>query len=160
MSSLKSHLPKVFGREVVLGEGIALPPEAYNPGRRQYAADYFLPLLKARRPSPGDLVLGVTPVDLYTEEIPLNFVLGLADRSQGAAIISLARLDPGFYGLPPNPDLFHLRALKEAIHELGHLLGLGHCSDPTCIMFFSNTISDTDRKGPGFCPECLKRLGK
>jgi len=50
------------------------------------------------------------------------------------------------------------RALKEAVHELGHLLGLPHCDNPRCIMFFSNTLADTDRKGPGFCPACRGKL--
>ncbi len=66
----------------------------------------------------------------------------------------------GFYGLPSNPQLFKERALKEAIHELGHLLGLGHCPNPACVMFFSNSLGDTDRKGPGLCPECRRRLEK
>jgi archaemetzincin len=61
------------------------------------------------------LVLGVTGVDLFVPE--LNFLFGLADSRQKCAVISLARLQPEFYGLPSNPQLFKERALKEAIHE-------------------------------------------
>jgi archaemetzincin len=157
---LIKDLPKELPAIGTPGPEVPIPPEAYNPGRRQYAADAFLPRLKSFRTSPEDLILGITEVDLYTPEIDLNFVLGLADRRQQTAIISLARLHPQFYGLPENPALFHQRALKEAVHELGHLLGLGHCDNPKCIMFFSNTIADTDRKGPGFCQECRRLLGK
>ena len=76
-------------------------------------------------------------VDLYVAD--LNFVFGLADSHQKCAIISLARLQPEFFGQPGDPQLFRERALKEAIHELGHLRNLRHCSNPACVMFFSNS---------------------
>ena len=90
----------------------------------------------------------------------LNFVFGLADPASRGAVISLARLYPEFYGQPRDPGLFKARALKEAVHELGHLLGLGHCPDPACVMAFSNSLSDTDRKGPEFCARCREFLRK
>jgi archaemetzincin len=143
--------------EVVQGEEIPVPRSAYAPHRRQYLAEAFLPLLLPYGRAGGDsvLVLGVTEVDLYVPE--LNFVFGLAAPG---AIISLARLNPEFYGLPPDPRLLQERSLKEAVHELGHLLGLGHCPHPSCVMFFSNQLSDTDRKGSGFCPTCRRGLGR
>ncbi|HIC98260.1 MAG TPA: matrixin family metalloprotease, partial [Pyrodictiaceae archaeon] len=47
------------------------------------------------------------------------------------------------YGLPADKELFKLRALKEAMHEIGHVLGLLHCTDKRCVMHFSNSIIDT-----------------
>ena len=105
---------------------------------------------------PLDLVLGVTALDLFVPR--LNFVFGLAELQQNCAIISVARLDPRFYNQAPDLALLQERALKEAIHELGHLLGLPHCRDSRCIMFFSNTLADTDRKGPGFCRACRGKI--
>ncbi len=50
------------------------------------------------------------------------------------------------------------RVVKEAIHELGHTYGLGHCRDARCIMYFSNSLLDTDRKGAAFCVNCRRMV--
>ena len=96
--------------------------------------------------------------DLYAPG--LNFVFGIADTEGRRALISLARLRPEFYGSPPDDTLFRQRAVKEAVHELGHTCGLGRCHDPRCIMFFSNTLHDTDVKGPGFCAACRQMVNR
>ena len=110
---LEKNLPKEFGAEVLLHQEIPLPASAYVPQRRQYQAEAFLPLLTPRRQKDGDLVLGVTGVDLFVPQ--LNFVFGLAEPRQHLAVISLARLDPRFYGQAANLDLLQVRALKEAV---------------------------------------------
>jgi archaemetzincin len=156
LTSLDAGLGKILAAEVVRGEEVPVPEEAYSPRRRQYLAESFLNSVKSRHPSRQELILGVTVVDLYVPA--LNFVFGLADSRQKTGVISLARLDPKFYGRPGDPGLLQERVLKEAVHELGHLLSLGHCRNPACIMFFSNTLADTDRKGPDFCPACRQRL--
>ena len=156
LSHLEEGLRREFGVEVGVGQEITVPESAYVPERRQYLAEAFVTLPPAETLNRRNLALIVTPVDLYVPR--LNFVFGLADVRRRAAVISLARLNPEFYGQRSNPRLLNERALKEAVHELGHLLGLGHCPKPTCIMFFSNTLADTDRKGPGFCPVCSKQV--
>jgi archaemetzincin len=136
------------GFDVEPGESELLPDAAYDPRRNQYrAAELLAPL----RSLPGDRVLGVTDADLYEDD--LNFVLGLAERYGRAAVISLARL-----GLGADPARARARALKEAVHEIGHTLGLGHCADKSCVMHFSNRLADTDRKTSRFCATCLGRL--
>jgi archaemetzincin len=104
----------------------------------------------------GDRILGVANLDLYVPS--LNFVFGEADLEHRVAIISLYRLSQEFYGLSEDRDRFEERVLKEAAHDLGHAYGLGHCSNPLCIMHFSNSLLDTDIKKASFCPECEKRL--
>jgi len=99
-------------------------------------------------------ILGIVDHDLFIPE--LNFVFG--EASQKAAVISLTRLRQTFYQLPEDRTLFHQRVLTEAIHELGHTYGLGHCKNSRCVMFFSNSLMDTDRKGSEFCPPCQSKL--
>ncbi len=107
-------------------------------------------------PGSDGRVLGVTRVDLYTPD--LNFVFGQAQLNGKFAVISIARLEPVFWGERPNSDLFRERILKEAVHELGHNYGLGHCPDRKCVMHFSNSIADTDIKGEGFCDKCARKI--
>ncbi|MBE0597192.1 MAG: pentalenene synthase, partial [Desulfuromonadales bacterium] len=39
-----------------------------------------------------------------------------------------------------------------------HLLGLGHCEDELCAMFFSTTLEESDRKGPELCSRCQGKM--
>jgi archaemetzincin len=73
------------------------------------------------------------------------------------AIISLHRLRTG--GDAGHDEVLYARALKEAVHEVGHTFGLGHCHDSACVMHFSNTLADTDRKGAHPCAVCGGKAG-
>lgn len=157
LKGLSEGLARTFSQGVRIGREVPLPGASYDPERKQYSSSRILETLKTLKTGGFELILGVTDVDLYVPQ--LNFVFGEADPLSGAVIISLTRLRQEFYGLRPDDLLFRQRALKEAVHELGHALGLQHCRRPGCIMYFSNSIDDTDRKGPGFCRLCKLRLG-
>jgi archaemetzincin len=136
------------GFDVELAGRRALPRGAFDARRGQFRADPLLGLALSVR---AKRVLAVTDVDLYAGD--LNFVFGIAQRSGEACVISLFRLY-----LDANAERFRGRALKEAMHELGHTFGLGHCTDPGCVMWFSNTLGETDRKGTAYCPRCEETL--
>ncbi len=155
LQRLKEHLQQIFGTEVVITNSIGIPPIAYNPNRDQYDSTLILRYITPLKKGFAKL-LAIAEPDLYSEG--LNFVFGEADPVHGVAIISLARLRESFYGQPEDPELFFQRALKEAVHELGHLYRLPHCPDPTCVMHFSNTLKDTDRKQAHFCSQCRAKL--
>ncbi|MHB1361356.1 MAG: archaemetzincin family Zn-dependent metalloprotease [Thermoleophilia bacterium] len=159
VNGLLKHLAReagaVFGLEAGVGEYLDAPPGAFHRRRGQYRGEDFLDALGGRRRSPR-LLMGITGLDIFLPR--LNFVFGVADRERGAAVVSLHRLRPEFYGSPPDAGLLLRRALKEVIHEAGHMLGLSHCRRAECIMHFSNAIGDTDSKGPGFCGECRAKL--
>ncbi len=157
LENIGRALQEIYGFPYRINPSQDLPINAFFRRRRQWHSTTVLErALNINIFRDAERVLGVSDVDLYVEN--LNFVFGEADPSHGTAIISLFRLRPEYYGLPPNDELFYQRAIKEAVHELGHTYGLEHCSDPNCIMHFSNTLADTDRKGPGFCEICGTKL--
>jgi len=142
---------------MILEDTMPVPQDAYNTERRQYYSSKVLTKMHSYILSfDVDHVLGVTEVDLYVPR--LNFVFGEAECPGRVAIISLYRLKPEFYGQPADRKLFVERSVKEAVHEVGHTLGLKHCHNPTCIMFFSNSIWMTDAKKCEFCKECSPKM--
>lgn len=159
LNFLIDPLREEFQCLVDVEEGLDLPSRAYSEERKQYLSPFFLDKLKfSFRSEENEKILGITGLDLYVPR--LNFVFGQAEFGGHFAVISLKRLHPGFYGKPPNEELFRKRAIKEAVHELGHTFGLEHCSDPECVMHFSNSLRDTDRKSLSFCSRCRSLLEK
>jgi len=155
LDSLAASLKEVYRIPAVIHEPVSLPASSYDSGRGQYSSSQILRSLARFKETLTQVerVLGIVGVDLYVAD--LNFVFGEADPREGVAVISLWRLRPEYTGLPPNKALYHQRVLKEAVHELGHTYGLGHCPDPACVMQFSNSLEDTDKKTASFCAICL-----
>ena len=155
LSHVGTALTEVFGRQVERVAPLPSPDHAYNEHRRQYLAGAVLAQLRKCR-FPGEGVLGIVDVDLYAPN--LNFVFGQASVRGREAVIALTRLRQSFYGLPEEKDLFLARAVKEAVHELGHIYGVSHCPDARCVMHFSNSLRDTDFKSYQFCVACRTRI--
>lgn len=127
---------------------LTVPENAYNPLRQQYDARTVVKALAEHNSSTYDFKIGFVDVDIYISH--MNFIFGLADSMKRTALVSTFRLA----GAKLNE-----RVAKETIHELGHLKGLQHCANETCVMHFSNTLDDTDTKKTDFCPNCRGNLG-
>ncbi len=142
-----------LGTAEVLGP-VPLRPDWFDERRGQCRAD---PILEVVGGDPGDRVLGITAADIWRE--PYAFVFGVARTYDRPAVLSLARL------ASPDPRRFRERVAKEAVHELGHTLGCDNCGNRECVMSFSDSVAEVDRKTLMFCARCratvdftLKRL--
>ena len=130
-------------------------PLAQVPGREQLDANALLEALDAQA-TDRRLLVGVAGEDIA---VPVfSFVFGLARQGGHACVVSLARADPSFYGLQPDPVLRDERVVAEIRHELGHLATLEHCPDRGCLMSFAGSIERADARGGHFCPSCTGRL--
>ncbi len=152
------------------------PLVGFDPARKQYDAVKILTRLdmfRRRTPQlfkPADVdldyynkfnhlhekVLLVTPGDLY--EPLADFVFGLAYPRLGVSVVSPYRLQNEYYGRHTDDSALIARIVKEGAHEIGHLFGLGHCSDPGCIMYCPRNLDDLDRKRNYFCGKCRVQL--
>ncbi len=154
------------------------PQRAFHPEREQYHSTELLAAMQAMvRPKPSSApmgkpaatpvnsaanqqsssrgawrLLGLASVDLY---IPvLTFVFGEAQMHGPCAIVGTHRLRQEAYGLPAAPELLFERTLKEAVHELGHTVGLTHCDDYQCAMAPSHAVEWIDVKSATLCEHC------
>jgi len=172
---LENNLAKIFKRKIHILYRISVPQNSFDRSRNQYDADKILSYLteKLTLKNIQDISLAILNIDIFVSA--LNFVFGLAINFPRICLISTARLNPLFYtrrSIGPvgksrgtyltkeDKKIFNERTLTEAVHEIGHTLGLDHCTSDKCVMFFSNTLLDTDKKSYNFCTNCLTSLKK
>jgi archaemetzincin len=126
---------------------IDLPDSSHDPLRQQYEAKRIIDHVVVQQSKDYDKRLCLVKIDIYAQN--MNFIFGLADPLRRTALVSTYRL---------SSTNLEERITKEIIHELGHLYGLGHCSNHECVMFFSNKVEDTDTKKAKFCDHCKRQL--
>ena len=133
-----------------------LPAAAYYKPRNRYRAPIILDNLKAI--SGYDKVIGITTKDISTTSDGIYDwgIMGLGATSGKACIISTFRLKT------PDKTLFNDRFIKVALHELGHTMGLPHCTfSRTCFMeAASGTIKSVDGETRVLCTNCKKLLNQ
>jgi len=80
--------------------------------------------------------------------------MGLGSSPGKACVISTFKLKTA------NKPLLNERFLKVALHELGHTMGMPHCTySNTCfIQSAEGTIKSVDRETKSLCSNCKKLL--
>lgn len=153
LEAIKTEIQNTYKMRAEISAEEKLPKESFNPLRKQFLSIRILEFLSKF----DTRTLGITSKDIYAEK--LNFIFGQAQLKGNAAVVSTARLDPMFYEKSFDIRLLTARAVKESIHEIGHVLGLNHCPNNKCVMSFSNVADDVDKKSENLCNMCKLQLG-
>jgi archaemetzincin len=148
-------LEERFLYRVSVERALVVPRSAVNSARQQMFVSTLTSKVVRQYPDDGGLLLAITDFDLY--KTSHRFIFGDADEQRRIALVSLHRLRGDFYGEDPDDNILFQRTLKECVHELGHAVGLKHCYNARCAMYYSNSIFETDNKMPHFCEVCEKR---
>jgi archaemetzincin len=135
---------------------LAVPRSAVNSARQQMFLSTLTTRVVRQYPDGDGLLLAITDFDLY--KTSHRYIFGDADEQRRIAIVSLHRLRGEFYGEQQDENSLFQRALKEAVHELGHAVGLKHCYNARCAMYYSNSIFETDNKMSHLCEVCDRRM--
>lgn len=153
-----AELKDILDAECKVSTALQIPQDAFNVWKKQYDAVKIIDSLRSREKfiDKSIATLGVTDKDIFYNG--LNFVFGVEEPTTSYGVISIARLRPEFYGKRPNPAVLQERTVKEAIHEIGHYFGLDHCTHPFCVMSFSPSVEDVDKKQKSLCNNCRLKL--
>jgi archaemetzincin len=138
--AVSRQLGRTFGLEVRDAGVLQVYRQAWSERRCQYDAYILLDNLVQHMKS--KTALWMVDEDIYCENV--NFVFGLA-MFHVAAVVSTFRLGT------------QAMVIKEAVHEVGHVMGLQHCKN-RCVMRFSNTYEDALQKPETLCEACRRTL--
>jgi archaemetzincin len=178
--SLIRNLSTIFNTEVKISRNLIIPTSLFSEEKKQYDGRKLLKFLTENL-TLGEvrgINLAVFDRDLFIGS--LDHAFGVASPFPKVGIISVLRLHPHFdeeyftggmkrrksgrfplfvRGLSNKEKiLYYERILKEAVHSIGHTMGLSHCQDKDCIMYSTGSINDIDGKKTCFCNTCQASL--
>lgn len=167
IDTLSVAIKKFYEFKVTILPPKSIPKSAFiNIKSPRYRADSIIKFLKQSKPDSIDHIIGLTTKDISTTKKDKNGntkkpeykysdwgIFGLGYRPGPSCIVSTYRLKH------PNQKKYIIRFKKIALHELGHNLGLQHCSSKNCIMRDANeTIKTIDNVDMILCDNCNKKL--
>ncbi|MDX8550956.1 archaemetzincin [Methanospirillum sp. J.3.6.1-F.2.7.3] len=160
-AGLEIPVYRIISQILDIPASVCESPVLYNGfdrTRNQFDASEILTCLDifSRRNGEKNLILLVIGDDIYRQNT--RYVFGLSRPATGTAVISSARLKNEYWGLPSDEMMLVDRLSREGAHELGHLLHLDHCDNPSCIMANPLTLDDLDNKKSMLCHLCLGKI--
>lgn len=146
---LKQSVETFYGYECVIKPSLPLTDDLLAKSQLRYDASKILVKYLSNR----NLLL-ITEKDIAhykSTEFPEWGIFGLGFRPGKTCVVSTYRLQRNV-----TQAQFLERLKKVALHEIGHNLGLDHCTNhPECMMHDANgTIKQVDKEKVWFCDRC------
>jgi len=149
---IADHIASCFKLTTQILPPMEPPDDAFDERRLQYNAGIIIEAFESMHFGNHDMLIGVIDKDLF---IPIfTHVFGEARQGGTCGLVSLFRLTKNSDGSTPPKSLIHERAVKVALHELGHLLDLLHCEHKRCLMHFSGGVDEVDEMSLDLCEYC------
>ncbi len=106
--------------------------------------------------------LGLTDLPIYSSnDESLLFLFGESNINDRCAIVSTYNLVSQLYEESRDNLKLSNRIIKEVIHEIGHtIIGLDHCLAIDCVMRYSKSIEEIDKKSVNLCKKCQSKLNE
>ena len=153
IEDVSSGLVSFYHKQIIIDKAVPLNYVLLAKSKERYSADSIL-----KKFSINNVTLVLTEKDIVTkkDDIDEYGVFGLGSSYFKTTVISLFRLKRN-----ATPQLLKQRLQKVCIHEIGHNLGLNHCTkNNKCLMSAANgTIKQVDQEEMFFCENCRKLAG-
>ncbi len=150
IEDVSSGLVSFYHKEIIIDKVVPLNYALLAKSKERYSADSIL-----KKFSNNNVTLVLTEKDIVTkkDDIDEYGVFGLGSSYFKTTVISLFRLKRN-----ATPQLLKERLQKVCIHEIGHYLGLSHCTkNSKCLMSAGHgTIKQVDQEELFFCENCKK----
>jgi archaemetzincin len=156
MAIVRQALVGFYNVQIRVLPRVDLPEQAYYQPRRRYRAEKILPFLLEKLPGDGARILGLTDVDISTDNGSIKDwgILGLANLGGKECIVSAFRC----HKRSPQGMPARILLAKVAVHEVGHTLGLDHCITRGCLMEDAGGLVSTCDREYDICSRCRSML--
>jgi archaemetzincin len=155
LNYVKKSVIDFYGYDCVIKPKVNLTADLLAASKTRYEASKILKKLNSKQN-----ILLITEKDIAyrkSKQYPEWGIFGLGLRPGNTCVISTFRLKKKV-----NTQQMLVRLKKVALHEIGHNLGLIHCTHhKDCLMNDAKgTIQQVDREKIWFCSKCSKVIHK
>jgi archaemetzincin len=151
---IKKSVESFYGFKCEIRKEISLTDDILASSKKRYEANKILSKYKS-----SENILLITEKDIAHHNKKRNVkewgIIGLGYRPGNTCVVSTFRIKKNV-----SNSKFIERLRKVSLHEVGHNLGIDHCTkDPICLMNDANgTVRQIDKEKFYICNYCLSQV--